>query len=72
MADRQGGGFGLDLNAGAGAPGITDKAGAWELKAGVEHVHEFVFVLWLHDGRTRDAAEVGNIKKAVVGRAVGR
>jgi hypothetical protein len=72
VADREGGRLGLDLNAGAGASGISDKAGARELKAGVEHVHELVFVLWLHDGRTRDAAEVGNIKKAVVGRAVGR
>jgi len=65
------GGLGFDLGAGASAARVADETGAGELEAGVEHVHEFVLILGLHEGDAGDAAEVGDIEEAVVRGAVG-
>ncbi len=40
------------------------------LKAGLDHVLQFVFILWRHHDHVRDMAEIGEVERPVVRRPV--
>jgi hypothetical protein len=60
----------LDLHTRARPAGIADEGGAVQLQAGVQHVHELVLVLGLHDHDSRHAPQVGEVEQAVMRRPV--
>ena len=70
LADGKDGGMFLDRLAGTGAARIADGDGAGVRGGGEEHVGKLVFILWGEEEYVRDAPEVRNIEKAVVGRPV--
>jgi len=57
LAEREDGRDGLDCGAGARAAWIADEGGRGELQTGMQHVHEFVLVLGLHDDSSGHAAQ---------------
>ena len=71
LADFEADGFIFGHDAGAVATRVADGNGSVFVAGhGPEHVHELVFVAWLHVYEAGDAAEVGDVEKAVVRGAV--
>ena len=70
LADRDGAGNVLHRRAGTEAARIAHGDGAVPLHGGEQHVGQFVFVLGNHVHQVRDAAQIADVEKAVVRRAV--